>query len=410
MTMKSPADRDVLSPKLQSQKIPGGNFLHCALGASWVAVGLAVVVFSGCGGSARQTLTIGTVLPITGPAASAGSEAYQAVQLAVEVANASGRLAPYTLDILARDDVSDPKQAVSAAKDLSSNPAVLGIVAHFNSGCFLPASRVYHENAVTAITPAATNPEITLQGFPEIHRIVTTDQVQGEAMGRYIAQRGANVLAIIHDKTQYGEGLAKVVRDAAAAAGVTVQSFDGIQVGDKDFRSLLTTIRSRKPQAVFFGGLYDEGGLLVKQMRELGMDQLFLGPDGIKGKDFVDVAGAAAEGAIVSFVGKPVDQMASARAFLDRYEKRFGKPVENFGPYAYDVAGIFISALERIVKRGETPSRPAVLQEVKSLQHDGVIGRTEFDAKGDTKNRAISFYVIKNKQFEFIEATGESPL
>lgn len=347
------------------------------------------------------------ILPITGPAASAGNEAYQAIQLAIEDANAAGRLGSYQLRLVARDDVSDPKQAVSSAKDLASNPDVLGIIAHFNSGCYLPASRVYHENQVAAITPAATNPEITLQGYPEIHRIVTTDQVQGEAMGQYISARGLKRLAIIHDKTQYGEGIAKVVRAASSGAGVEVVSFDGIQVGDKDFRAILTAVRGKKPDGVFFGGLYDEGGLLVKQMRELGMAQTFFGPDGIKGKDFTDVAGAASNGSIVSFVGKPIDQMTTAKSFLANYEKRFGRPVENFGPYAYDVAGIFIAVLEKIVQRGDAPTRAGVLSELKKIQYPGVIGQTEFDEHGDTKNKAISFYRVENGQFVFVEATGD---
>ena len=374
----------------------------------WMVAFLFLPALAGCGGESARTLTIGTILPITGPAASAGNEAYQAVQLAIEEANASGRLAPYTLQLSVQDDVSDPKQAVSSAKNLASNPAILGIIAHFNSGCYMPASRVYHENGVAAITPAATNPAITLQGFPEIHRIVTTDQVQGEAMGQYIARRGVKKLVIIHDKTQYGEGIAKVVRVAASQAGVSLVSFDGIQVGDKDFRALLTNVRGKNPDAIFFGGLYDEGGLLVKQMRELGMTQVFFGPDGIKGKDFTDVAGAAANGAIVSFVGKPVDQMASAKAFLANYEKRFGKPVENYGPYAYDVAGVFIAVLENLVKRGQEPTRPAVLAELKTIRHSGVIGITEFDERGDTKNRAISFYRVDNGQFVYLEATGDA--
>lgn len=373
------------------------------------AAGLIALALSGCGGSGApsQTLTIGAILPVTGPASSAGNEAYQSVQLAVEEANASGRLAPYRLELILRDDVSDPKQAVSSAKDLVSNPAVLGIIAHFNSGCYMPASKVYHDNGVAAITPAASNPSITLQGFPEIHRIVTTDQVQGEATGKFVAKQGVKRLAIIHDKTQYGEPLAKVVQASAAAAGVTVVSYDGIQVGDKDFRALLTTIRGKNPDAIFFGGLYDEGGLLVKQMRELGMTQTFYGPDGIKGKDFLDVAGASATGAMVSFIGNNADALPGARAFLANYKKRYGQDVENFGPYAYDVAGVFVAALENILKRKESPTRAAVLAELATLRYNGVMGVTEFDEHGDNKNRAVSFYRVENGKFVFVEAIGE---
>lgn len=372
----------------------------------WKVLWLILLAISACGGVAPKTLTIGAVLPLTGPAASAGSEAYQSVQLAVEEANASGRLAPYRLELAVQDDVSDPKQAVSSAKNLSSNPAVLGVIAHFNSGCYLPASRVYHENGVAAISPAASNPSITQQGFAEIHRIVPTDQIQGNATGKFIAKRGVKRLAIIHDKTQYGEPLARMVQASAVNSGVSVVSYDGIQVGDKDFRALLTTIRSKNPDGIFFGGLYDEGGLLVKQMRELGMTQTFYGPDGIKGKDFTDVAGSAANGAIVSFIGNNADALPGAQNFLANYMKKYDKPIENFGPYAYDVAGLFVVALENILKRNETPARASVLAELKKIQYSGVMGVTEFDERGDTKNHSISFYRVENGQFVFLEATG----
>lgn len=375
---------------------------------TWLAVCAGFAGLIACGQERPKTLTLGAILPLTGAAASAGNEAYQAVQLAIEEANELGRLAPYKLELIARDDVSDPKQAVSAAKGLVSNPDVLGIIAHFNSGCYMPASKVYHENQVAAITPAASNPSITLQGFPEIHRIVTTDQVQGEAMGKFIAKRGLKKLAIIHDKTQYGEPLSKVVRGSAEQSGVTVVSYDGIQVGDKDFRALLTTIRGKTPDAIFFGGLYDEGGLLIKQMRELGMTQTFFGPDGIKGKDFIDVAGSAGEGAIVSFIGNNADALPGAQALLAKYQKRFGAPIENFGPYAYDVSGVFIAALENILKRSETPTRSAVLAELKKIRYDGAMGVTEFDEHGDNKNRVISFYRVDQGKFAFVEALGES--
>lgn len=367
-------------------------------------------LWNACGGSAPEskTLTLGVILPLTGPAATAGNEAYQAAQLAVEEANASGRLKPYTLRLLARDDVSEAKQAVSSAKDLGSNPEVLGIIAHFNSGCYMPASKVYHEYGVPAITPASTNPDITLQGFPEIFRIVTTDQIQGGAMGKFIAKQGIKRMAIIHDKTQYGEGIANVVQGSAKAAGVDVVSFDGLQVGDKDFRALLTTVRGRNIEAIFFGGIFDEGGLLVKQIRELGMTQKFFGPDGIKGRDFTDVAGAAADGTIVSFVGNNADQLPGAQVFLKNFQTRFGRPVENFGPYAYDVAGTFIAAFEKILKRNEIPTRANILAELQTIEYPGVMGVTAFDERGDNKNRAISFYRVDSGKFVFVEAIGES--
>ena len=360
-------------------------------------VGLAVW---GCGGGSKQKVfKIGTVLPLSGPAAAPGNEMNNSVLLAIDEWNASGKLNGYRAVLDAEDDASDPKQAVSAAHALMSDPKVVGVVAHLNSGCFLPASKIYHDAGVVAISGATTNPQITLQGFPEIFRICTTDLVQGELTVPFIKELGDSRLAIVHDKTQYGEGLAGVVRDASPKCGVQALSFDGIDIGDRDFRALLTKIKDNHPEVLYFGGMYDEAGLLVKQMRDLGMNQQFMSDDGAYGQDFIDAGGTATEGAIVSMVGKPLTELEQAKEFTEKYQKRFGARIQNYGPYAYDVANILLTAVSHVIERTGSVDKAAIMQEVRKTDYDGVIGHTSFDEHGDTTNKVITLYRVEQGKF-----------
>ncbi|RJP19386.1 MAG: branched-chain amino acid ABC transporter substrate-binding protein [Candidatus Abyssobacteria bacterium SURF_5] len=353
-----------------------------------------------CGGSTSQKVVkIGAIVPLTGPAAAPGNEMNNAVILAAEEWNSADKMGGYKIVVDSKDDASDPKQAVSAAHALMSDPLVFGVVAHLNSGCFLPASKIYHSTGVVAISGATTNPQITLQGFPEIFRICSTDLVQGEITGRCIRDLGYSRVAVIHDKTQYGMGLAEVVRDTAAKLGLQVVSFDGIDVGEKDFRALLTKIKDQRPDVVYFGGMYDEAGLIVAQMRALQMDQQFISDDGVFGQDFIDAGGAETEGAIISMVGAPLTELSQADDFMRKYEQRFGTKIQNYGPYAYDVANILLSALARVIERNGRPDKALLLEEVRKTEHDGVIGRTSFDEKGDTRNQLITLYRVTEGKF-----------
>jgi branched-chain amino acid transport system substrate-binding protein len=360
---------------------------------------IGVTLFA-CGSAGREKIVkIGVIVPLTGPAAAPGNEMNNAVLLAADEWNAANKMGGYKIVVDSKDDASDPKQAVSAAHALMSDPQVVAVVAHLNSGCFLPASKIYHDTGVIAMSGATTNPQITLQGFPEIFRVCTTDLVQGKLTAQSIKELGFKRLAVVHDKTQYGMGLAEVVRDTAAQSGLQRASFDGIDVGEKDFRALLTKIKDEKPDVLYFGGMYDEAGLLVGQMRALHMNQQFVSDDGAFGQDFVDAGGAGTEGAIVSMVGVPLTDLQQARDFMRKYEQRFGIKIQNYGPYAYDVANILLTGISRAIERTGKPDKAAVIEEVKKIQYDGVIGHTSFDEHGDTKNKVITLYRVANGQF-----------
>ena len=376
---------------------------------------LTVVLIAACSGGdaggegdagpTGGTLTLAAVLPTSGPNASVGREMSDAVLMAVDEWAPKFAEKGWTLKFKTEDDASDPKQAMGAAYAVTGDPTTFAVVAHYNSGCFLPATEVYHSAGTMAISPATTNVDITLKGYDEIARVTPHDGVQGELTADFVKNHlQLTRIAIIHDRTQYGQGLAEVFRDHGASIGLEVISFDGIQVGDKDFKALLTKIRDDKPEAIYFGGLYDEAGFLVKQMRELGMESLFISDDGSFGQDFFDVGGSATEGAVLSFPGTPIDKLEPAQEFLAAFQAKYDRPVQNYGPYAYDTANILLASAYAAVSAGadSTTLRRAVVENARAIDHQGALGRTAFDPRGDTMNQRYSFYRAADQKFEYI--------
>ncbi len=359
---------------------------------------------SGSGGAGGGVLTLGVVLPTSGPNAAVGQEASDAARMAVEEWSARFAEKGWNLKINVQDDASDPKQAVAAAYAVTGDPTTFGVVAHYNSGCFLPATSRYHEAGTMAISPATTNVEITEKGFAEIARVTPHDGIQGELTAVFTRSHlGEARIAVIHDRTQYGQGLAEVFRDHGGKLGLQIISFDGIQVGDKDFKALLTKIREESPDAIYFGGLYDEAGFLVRQMRELGIKSTFLSDDGVFGQDFFDVGGSASEGAIISFPGTPLDKLEPAQNFLRAFEAKFSRPVQNYGPYSYDAANILLQSAYEAIKDGKPANlRQEVVNNARAISYNGALGQTRFDSKGDTLNAQYSFYKASGGKFEYM--------
>lgn len=352
----------------------------------------------------EKVIKLGAVLPLTGPVAFSGQETNNAVKLAVKEWNTAKKIPGYRIEYIAEDDASDPKQAVATATRLVGDESVLGVVSHFNSGCLIAASQVYHRAGIMAISPTATNPQVTLQGFPEIARVCSNDNVQGMAASIFIEKKGFKNIAIVHDKTQYGMGLAEVVKKEATSRKLTIQSFDGVNVGDKDFNALLTKIKSAKPDVVYFGGLHEEAAFLIKQMRELGILAPLISDDGVFGQDFIKIAGALAEGAFVSFPSTPLEKLELGSSFLKAYQDEYKTPVVNWGPYGYDAANILLSSMQKAVEdKGPEPLRQKVVKYAKSGDHQGILGNLKFDEKGDPLSQKFSFYEVKNGKFEYIE-------
>ncbi|MBI3012289.1 MAG: branched-chain amino acid ABC transporter substrate-binding protein [Elusimicrobia bacterium] len=360
----------------------------------------------GCG-SKEKVYKIAIAVPLTGDIAAMGQGMKRGAELAVEEANASGRF-QRKIELRPFDDRADPKEAVNVANQIVSDPSIAAIVGHLNSGCSIPAAQVYAKNNLLMITPAATNPKLTLQQLEpswkwvkNVFRVNTTDDVQGQFAANYCLQSlKIQSVAIIHDKTPYGQGLAEEFQKEFETKGGGVLSFDGIAIGDKDFKALLTRIKSLNPQTIYFGGIYNEGGLIVKQARELGLKATFVSGDALQTSEYFKVAGSAAEGSYITNVGVPPQKIPEAKSFLEKYSARFPQPdLQPYDHYTYEAAKIALDVLEKAGIQGDSIDKLRMIETMKNLKFNGVLGTTEFDEKGDTKNKAITVYLVKGNNF-----------
>lgn len=375
-----------------------------------VAVVIAVAVAAACGPK-ESVVKIAVAVPLTGDMGTEGQGLRRAVEMAVEEANAAKRF-PYKLVAAPYDDRADPKEAVNVANLIISDPRVVAVVGHYNSGCAIPAAKVYARAPVAMISPAATNPEVTAQqdskdwaGPRMVFRVVPTDDVQGSYAAIFAYTKlGKRRMTLLHDKTPYGQGLAEQFKKTFVAQGGKIVSEDGISVGDKDFKALLTKIKADegKSQGIYFGGLYTEAGLLLKQMRELGLDDpfVFISGDGAKTSGIFDVAGDSADGAYLSIVGVPVEELPSAAEFMANYKKRWtgsGEELKPFDHFGYEAAQVIFAAMER----AGSPDRVKVIEELRKTNYTGVLGTTTFDEKGDTLNKIVTMTRARAKDRSF---------
>ena len=364
-----------------------------------------VFVFIACAfaaacGPREKVVKIAVATPLTGDTGAEGQGIKRAVIMAIEEANASHRF-PYKLAAAPFDDRADPKEAVNVANLIISDPRIVAVVGHYTSGCSIPAAKVYARASIAMISPGATNPEVTAQqlspdwiGPRVVFRDVPTDDVQGAYAAEYAYKRlGKHRIALIHDKTPYGQGLIEQFKSTFEALGGKIVSLDGVSVGDRDFKALLTKIRGddSRPEGIFFGGYYTEAGLLLVQMRELGMKApfVFISDDGAQSPVLYEVAGDAADGAYLTTVGVPVEELPSARDFMAAYKKRWTGASEDLKPFdhfAYEATNIVLEALARA---GE-PDREKVLAALPGVRYKGILGETVFDEKGDTTNHIVT--------------------
>lgn len=368
--------------------------------AQLLAVGLILGIFAGCGGTPTDTIKVALVCPLTGDDAAHGQGMKRAFIMAVEDANAQKKLGAIKIEALPYDDRSDPKEAVTVATQVVSDRGIIGIIGHLNSGCSIPASQVYAKRNLVQITPASTNPKLTQQGLKNVFRVCGTDDVQGSFGANYVHDTlDIGKVAVIHDKTAYGQGLAEEFQKQYLAIGGIVTSFDGADRGDKDFKALLTRVKESDPSLVYFGGLYAEAGLLSKQMKELGLAVPLMGGDGIFTNEYARIAGSASEGDLASMVGLPPEKLPLAKEFLARYAQRWpGEDVEPYDPLVYESTMLLLEAYKICgMDREKLP------QTISGLTYNGILGETSFDEKGDNRNKAISMNRVEDGRFVFYE-------
>lgn len=356
---------------------------------------------------AIATVKIGMASPLTGPQAHIGIDIRNGVQLAVDDINAAGLTIdgkPVKLELVAEDDEANPTKATTVAQKLV-DAKVAGVVGHFNSGSSIPASRVYSDAGIPQISPASTNPSYTEQGYKTTFRVVANDSQQGPVVATYAVNTlKAKTIAVIDDSTAYGQGLAGTFEAKAKELGAKIVAHEHTTDKDTDFAAILTSIKGKKPDAVFFGGIDTQSGPMKKQMATLGMKATLLGGDGMQTPNFIALAGADAEGVMASIPGLPRDKMPGGPDFVKRFKEKFGAEVELFAPMGYDAVHVLVEAM----KRANSSDPAKYLPEVGKTQYNGVIGPIAFDAKGDLVNGPVTIYVVKNGAWEAVETVGGS--
>jgi branched-chain amino acid transport system substrate-binding protein len=354
---------------------------------------------------AVETIKVGVVAPLTGPQAHLGKDIENGARLAVDAINATNPSLggkPVQFILQAEDDQADPKTATVVAQKLVDEGAK-GVVGHLNSGASIPASRIYSDNGIPQVSPASTAVAYTHQGFKTTFRLMANDSQQGKALGQYAVKLGKRV-AVVDDRTAYGQGLIDEVVKAVKAAGGEVVGREYTTDKSTDFTAIMTSIKAKKPDVVVFGGMDPQAAPMVRQMRTLGMKTHFMGGDGMQSAEFLKLAGNSAEGAIGSSPGLPLEKMPGGADFTKRFGEKFGK-VQIYAPFSHDAAVVLIQAMLRASSAEPTKYLP----ELVKTQVDGVIGPIAFDDKGDLKDGPVTLYQVKDGKWQAVETIGGPP-
>jgi branched-chain amino acid transport system substrate-binding protein len=348
---------------------------------------------------------LGHSAPLTGPQAHLGKDNENGARLAIEDANAAGikiggRAVKF--ELLPEDDQADPKQGTLVAQKFV-DAKVNAVIGHLNSGTTIPASKIYFDAGIPQVSPSATNPTYTNQGFKTAFRVMANDVQQGKVLGEYAAGNlKAKTVAVIDDKTAYGEGVANEFKKSAVAAGVKIVAEEHTDDKAVDFAAILTKIKGKRPDLVFYGGMDAQGGPMAAQMNKLRIKSKFLMADGGCTTEFHKLAGEAAAGAYCSLPGVPLDKMPGGPSFKERYAKKFNTDIQLYAPYVYDAVMVVIDA----IKRTGSAEPEKIVEALPATDYQGVTAKINFDAKGDIKDGAITLYTAKGGKWEPLDTIG----
>lgn len=361
---------------------------------------------TGCGKQPAKTadeavVRIGQVAPLTGPQAHLGKDNDNGARLAMDEINAAGLTLggkKVRLELISEDDQADPRTATIIAQKFVDN-GVAGVIGHLNSGATIPASKIYHDAGIPQISPSATAIAYTAQGFETAFRVMTNDAQQGKVLGQFaVTKLGAQRIAIIDDRTAYGQGLADEFEKSAKAAGAQIVTREFTSDRSTDFMAILTSIKGKNPQLVFYGGMDAQGGPMAKQMKQLGLNAQLLGGDGVQTAEFLKLAGADAQGVVASSPGLPLLSMPGGQAFKDKFNARYGE-IQNYAPYAYDAMQVLVAAM----RRADSADPHKYLPEISKTDYQGVTGHIRFDAKGDVAGGSVTLYQVKDGAWQVLE-------
>lgn len=363
---------------------------------------LLLGVISGCasgsaGGSKGKTvIKIATQTPLSGGSATLGDAIKSGAQLAIEDQKAAFAKKGFDLQIAPYDDQADPKKGVANAQLIASDSSILGVVGHLNSGVAIPSSEIYDKNNIVMVSPANTATTVTDRGLKTVNRICARDDFQGPSGANFAVNTlKAKKIFIIQDKTAYGSGLAQAFRGQAAKLGAQIVGYEGITVGEKDFSGVISHASAQKPDLIYFGGVYAEGGLIIKQARQQGLNIPIMGGDGIDSSATVQIAGDSVKNVYFTTVVGDVTKTVKGKQFADAYKKKFNKNIESYSAYGYDSAAVLLQGLMAAIDKngGKIPTRQAVAQSVRGIKnYTGIATKVGFDSKGDNSYAKIYIY------------------
>ncbi len=358
----------------------------------------ALVAVTGLASAQDLVVKIGHVAPLSGSQAHYGKDNENGVRMAIEDLNAQGVVIggkKAKFEIVAEDDAADPKQGTAAAQKLCDSK-VAGVVGHLNSGTTIPASKVYNDCGIPHVTGAATNPNLTKPGYKTTYRIIANDNALGAGLAFYAADAlKLKKVAIIDDRTAYGQGVAEVFKKTALAKGMTVVDEQFTTDKATDFMAILTAVKSKGPDAVFYGGMDPQGGPMLRQMEQLGMGNVkFFGGDGICTAELAKLAAGAKtlNNVVCAEGGASLAKMPGGEAWKKRYDAKYPNQFQVYSPYTYDATFVLVDAM----KRAGSSDPKVYTPELIKTNFKGVTTTIGFEPNGELKNPAITLYVYKD--------------
>ncbi len=373
---------------------------------------LVALLLSACGKSASDqaaasgdlVVRIGSAAPLTGPLAHMGKDNENGTRMAIDDANAKGIVIggkKVHFELISEDDQADPKTATIVAQKLVDEK-VNGMIGHLNSGTTIPAAKIYSDNGIPQISPSATAVAYTNQGFKTAFRVMANDAQQGDVLGAYAVKNlGAKRIAVIDDRTAYGQGLADEFIKAATAAGGEIVAHEYTSDKSVDFTAVLTAVKGKQPDLLFYGGMDAQGGPMARQIKALALNVKYMMGDGGHTPEFIKLAGDAAPGVYASLPGVPLDKMPGGKAFSERFVAKY-QPIQLYAPYCYDAVNVMIAAMQK----ADSAEPARYLPMLAGISYDGITAKIQFDAKGDLKGGTVTLYQVQKGQWQPLETVG----
>lgn len=359
--------------------------------------------------SKERVIKIATQTPLSGGSASIGKSMKLGAQLALEEQVAKFKELGFRLELTPYDDQGDPKIGVANAQLLIADSTILGVVGHFNSGVTIPASEIYENYTVAMVTPGSTATKVTDRKYKSVNRIIARDDFQGPAGAEFtITNLQAKSIFLVHDKTEYGQGIANSFKEKAEKLGAEIIGYEGINVGEIDFTGLLDKVITENPDVIYFGGVYAEGGLLIKQARAKGITVPIVGGDGMDSRTLVEIAGDSIKNVYITSVAADTRKTDKGKIFAQKYKEKFSENIDAYSAYGYDSMGIILKAIEGLIRKDgdNIPTREQVRDAVRSTRnYKGVVSNVSFNEVGDNKQAGVYIYQFNETLYpgEYIE-------